>query len=303
MTALSRETVRFLIFSCFFLFLFRYSLAACDPPCTICPFAVPLGNCTFDSGMAWGVVVDVGTPPQRLCLSPSTVTNTSFLSLEELCTKSDPDMTRRQCENLRGGLFQANFSETWKSVSLQDYNSSRSDPAWEHFNPGGIRKFGYDILDLPEGTTLYGFPLGLNDISNKSNVGMIGLGINSTFLQTAESQKKAAGMLWSIDAGSQSKERPRKGELVVGGYNKKRVGGEFTWSDISPMSGDRPCPLRTTIKGLKITFPNGTALDLMNSTEATKACIEPYDNLFRLTPSMLAHWKGVTGFRQTDMDK
>ncbi len=301
MSSLPRHAASYLLFLSFLLFP-RCSLAICDSLCVNCPIAVPLGNCTFDTGEAFGIMVDVGTPSQRLCLTPSTVTNTTFVSTDSLCAMSDPNMTRLQCENIRGGLFQANRSETFVSASLQEYNSSRSDPAWELFNPGGIRKVGYDILHLAEGATLYGFPLGLNDVGNRSNLAMLGLGINSTFLQTAQNQKKAPSTLWSLDAGSQSLARPRNGEAVVGGYNKKRVAGDFTWSPIT-MAGDRPCPLRTTIKELQIIFPNGTALNLMTTAEKVQACIEPYDNLFRLTPSMLRHWKSVTGFRQEYMDQ
>lgn len=213
-------------------------------------------------------------------------------------------MTRIECESLRGGFFNENTSSTWTGVSIKDYNSTRSDPTWAHFNPPGITKVGYETLHFPEGNggTIPGFGLALNQLGNNSNVAMLGLGIDSLLLDTAVKMNVTPSRGWSMDAGSQSIDHPRSGELVLGGYNKGRLDGSLTWQDVSDMSGDRPCPLRTRITDMYITLGNATQIPLKSSSEIIQACIEPYDNVFRFTPGMLLNWKQITGFEDSMLD-
>jgi len=268
--------------------------------CPISPFAVQLRNCTFASGVeAWGNLVEIGSPPQRVCLIPSTVVNSTLVSQYSLCVKSNT-LVMNQCESLRGGFFNENSSSTWTEADAANYNDSRSNPTWDHFNAPGFTKVGFETLRFPgNDVVLYGAGVALNQFGNNSNAGMIGLGKDSVFLQDAVHQQMSPSKSWSLDSGSLSLVKPRNGELVVGGYNKARVDGSFRWSNISDMSGDRPCPLRTTIKDIKVQLPDGTTYPLKSSAEDITACIEPYDNLFRFTTGMLLNWKAITGFNQT----
>jgi hypothetical protein len=84
-------------------------MVVADVTCPVQPVSFPLRNITFDSGVTtWGALVEVGSPPQRVSLSPSTVVNTTFVSQYSLCVKSDPTMTKIECESLRGGFFNEN---------------------------------------------------------------------------------------------------------------------------------------------------------------------------------------------------
>ena len=276
------------------------ALAANEKTCSVKPFAAPLRNCTFDTGVtSWGILVEAGTPGQRLCLVPSTVVNSTLVSQQSLCDVSDPSMSKLECESLRGGFFNENQSSTWTGVSKDDFNGTRSNPTWAHFNPPGVTKVGYDSLTFPlrKGSKeLTGYGLALNEMGNNSNAGMLGLGVDSSFLDTAVKKDLTPSRSWSLDAGSQSQRKPRKGEIVFGGYNRGRIDGSFKWKNVSDMSGDRPCPLRTTITDMYITLQNGTQVPLKSSSEQIAACIEPYDNIFRFTPGMLLIWKQITGF-------
>jgi hypothetical protein len=190
-------------------------------------------------------------------------------------------------------------SSTWTGVAINAYNSTRSDPTWVHFNSPGITKVGYETIHFPadgSGGTIAGFGLALNQFGNNSNVGMLGLGVDSLLLDTAVKMNVTPSRGWSMDAGSQSLDNPRPGELVLGGYNQKRLDGSLIWQNVSDMSGDRPCPLRTKITDMYITLANATQIPLKSSGEIIQACIEPYDNLFRFTPGMLLNWKQITGF-------
>ncbi|KAM7216067.1 hypothetical protein V8F06_008540 [Rhypophila decipiens] len=270
--------------------------------CTNATFAVKLRNCTFESGVtSWGNLIEVGTPPQRLCLVPSTVINSTLVSQESLCLVSQT-LEPHKCEALRGGFFNENSSSTWTDVSLVKYNDTRSNPTWEHFNPPGFTKVGYDKIVFPNTdppVDLYGAGIALNQYGNNSNAGMIGLGINSVFLNDGVRQGRAGSKSWSLDAGSNSLVKPREGEMVIGGYNSARTDGSFSWSNVSNMAGDRPCPLRTRITEMSVTLGDGSIVPIISSAETADACIEPYDNLFRFTPGMLFNWKSITKFNET----
>ena len=247
-------------------------------------------------------MVEVGTPPQRLCLVPSTVINSTLVSQQSLCSISNT-LEPRKCEALRGGFFNENSSTTWTGVSLSAYNDTRRNPTWEQFNAPGFTEVGYDKINFPNANVaLYGAGIALNQYGNNSNAGMIGLGKDSVFLNDAVRQGRAGSKSWSLDAGSRSVAKPRDGELVIGGYNSGRTDGSFRWSNVSSMAGDRPCPLRTKITHMSITLSNGDTVPIMSNAEVVDACIEPYDNLFRFTPGMLLNWKMITGFNETLLD-
>jgi hypothetical protein len=266
-------------------------------------FAIPLRNCTFDSGaISWGCLVEVGSPGQRLCLVPSTVSNSTLLSKQSLCNISNATSTTRQCESIRGGFFDESQSRTWQNSSLDSFNDTRANPTWDHFNPEGkITRVGYDTLHFPDAVaqTIYGYGFALNERGNQSNAGMLGLGVDSLFLESVDGSGNRTPKSWSLDSGSQSVQNPREGQVVIGGQNQGRIDGSFLWSNISNLSGDRACPLRTKVTSMTITLKDGSVKPLMASSETTEACIEPYDNLFRLTPSMILHWKTITNFNES----
>lgn len=230
---------------------------------------------------------------------PSTVLNSTLVSQQSLCVISNT-LEPHKCEALRGGFYNENSSSTWIDGLSQGYNDTRSNPTWDHFNPPGFTKFGYDKINFPNtNVALYGAGIALNQYGNNSNAGMIGLGKDSVFLNDAVMQTRAGSRSWSLDAGSQSLDKPRNGELVVGGYNAGRTDGSFSWSNVSNMAGDRPCPLRTKITHMSITLSNGDVVPIQSNAEVVEACIEPYDNLFRFTPGMLLNWKQITGFNDS----
>jgi hypothetical protein len=270
------------VFSSLFQFLLFFQFASAIPSaasgsCSAPPFTVPLSTCTFASGTtSSGILVEVGGPPtpQRLCLTPSTLVNSTLVSVDSLC---DPRMTQRECESVRGGLFDKKKSSTWKDASLSQYNSTREEGAWAHLNPPGITDVGYDTFHIPGGNevTLYGFGIALNVRGTASVTGLLGLGTESLFLDQVVAKNYAPSRSWSLDVGSQSAARPRDGELVIGGYNKRRKDGDFVWQNVSDMSGDGPCPLRTSIKEMNIVMEDGSEKPLLSSSGTVEVCIEP----------------------------
>jgi hypothetical protein len=263
----------------------------------------PLRSCSPGSGIveSWGCLVEVGSSTERLCLVPSTVSNSTLLSMESLCNISEAGMARNKCESIRGGFFDETQSSTWTNATIANFNSTREEPAWTGFNPSGITRVGYDTLHLPDSSNdeaMYGYGFALNEKGNQSNAGMIGFGKESVFLDAVTKNNPGISKSWAIDAGSQSINASREGEVVIGGYNRARTDGSFAWTNISDMHGPRPCPLRTKITAMKLTFQDGSSQLLMSNGETTEACVEPYDNLFRMTQNMLLRFKSVTNFDQ-----
>jgi hypothetical protein len=277
-----------------------------DATCAGKPFAIAFGDCRLISNVvSWGALVQVGSPnPQRVCLIPSTVTNSTVVQQETLCDISKTPI-QNQCESLRGGFYDENADPSWKAVSdPQNSNITRQNPTWDLFNPDGpLVKLGWDTVRYgsSDGVTLYGAGIAVNDKGNQSNLGMIGLGIESTFLSEAVAQGKSPSRSWGFDPGSTASPS-RTGELVIGGYNNARLDGPLTWANLSDMSGGRPCPLRTEIIATSIRLANGTKLDITSSGERYTACIEPYDSAFRWTPAMVANWKQVTNYNKSLSD-
>ena len=143
----------------------------------------------------------------------------------------------------------------------------------------------------------------MNQRGWQSNAGMLGLGKDSVFLDDVVAQNRSPSRSWGLDSGSRSLVNGRNGELVIGGYNKARVKGDWKEFDISNMSGARPCPLRVSIEELTLISADGRERTQLKDTSVSiAACIEPYDNRFRWTAEMIKNWKEATGFDETLVD-
>lgn len=289
--------------------------------CDVSPFAMEIKEQQLDSGLhSWGVLFQIGNRPQRVILVPSTVTNSTLLNQNlagGLCDLSNTTI-QNQCESIRGGFFNQNASSTWQPADLKTSNISREEPTWEHFNqpkdvPGTlgiapITEIGYDDIRIRGNTdfVLRGAGLALNQRGNQSNAGMLGLGLDSVFLDDVVAQNRSPSRSWGLDSGSRSDSRGRQGELVIGGWNEQRVDGEWFEFDIDPGkfdAGARSCPLLVKMAELTLISEDGeNSTELMESAYSIDACVEPYDNHFRWTKEMIENWKRETGFDETLVD-
>lgn len=73
---------------------------------------------------------------------------------------------------------------------------------------------------------------------------------------------------------------PQPGALILGGYNKGRLGSpctNFTMDyPITPPGGDRECPIQVTIASLIYQSPSRGDTTLLGNGQQITACIEPY---------------------------
>lgn len=222
---------------------------------------------------------------------PSTVVNSTLLQSSEICSGDwlnvgNFTMTAAQCRSRRGGF-----------VTRQDLPAASID-GLDVLNPGWVSLMKVDApvpfqfaaqaaLQIRDEsvTTIEG----LITQGQEHTTSHIGLGEQSTLLQSLKSGGLIGAKSWGLNAGSQSYLFPRDGSLVLGGYDESSVDGPFfNYSIAKPnMLNNRPCPLQISITDmtLKVSNGNGSATqtkDFFSAANKLPVCIEPYDNLFRL---------------------
>jgi hypothetical protein len=136
------------------------------------------------------------------------------------------------------------------------------------------------------------------------------LDIESALMKASRSSGLIGASSWGLDVGSDDPIRPRTGKLHLGGYDKERFLGQtynFPINRSHPYVQGRRCPLQLTVESLsmRITFPDGKFeedTNIISPDAAVLSCLEPYDDLFRLSNSSLTRvvkWiTETTGWKQ-----
>lgn len=242
------------------------------------PIVLALSNCTMhrSDGQtvgSWGLSLSVAS--QDLCLVPSTVTNNTLVMGTDVCA-DDRNSTAAQCSSRRGGLF--DLGAATSSFARTSLGDLRPDQGWaEIMKP--LQPFtvaGNATIQLSDTSV----PLTIAVVTEGQNhtTGQLGLGIESSVLDTLVQQKKIDSPVWGINAGSQSS-NPRDGSLVLGGYDQASVSGHFTnFSMDYPINrhpGGRVCPLQVVIERLVLRPAGGDDIAISDLAQPIQACIEP----------------------------
>lgn len=85
---------------------------------------------------SWGLQLNIGSPPQPLCVEGSTAVNSTVIMTTSIRT-NDHNSTFDQCVSRRGGLLDINGTSGYNTTSMNDL----LDPGWASFNPPGITEF------------------------------------------------------------------------------------------------------------------------------------------------------------------
>lgn len=267
------------------------SAPACQSDATV---QLNLGNCTIprvgqSDVQSWGIKIDI-EGANELCFVPSTVLNDTFLTATDLCASTEMltvhgiPLTLAQCASRRGGLVAPSELKGAQTSSLV------FNPAWTSLrNPiDGAAEITMRLfrqtLTMTSGLILSG---------QNSSASHLGLATNSTFLRVLKENGLIASLSWGLNVGSQSVQRPRGGSLVLGGWDQASMASSsFYEFDIANTKiQNRECPLQVKITGLTMSVKTGNGTNTKNIfSEATgiNACIEPYDNLFRLPDETLS---------------
>ncbi|KIW93489.1 uncharacterized protein Z519_06094 [Cladophialophora bantiana CBS 173.52] len=196
------------------------------------PLLLNLGYHNLSSGgsaaPAWGIEVEIGTPPQRFSLRPS-IYDVTILSYETHCSSQND----YGCLAAQGGVFDPELSST-ESVSVGTAwngtlggEANAADLSY-YFFYNDVLRFGYNE------TVVWGFPFVTDDGQEWASYSTLGLGSNSSFLQAAVESEAAPSKSWGLWVGSRAIGNEQDGDLVIGGYNDARKATEFSTFDNIP---------------------------------------------------------------------
>lgn len=261
----------------------------CEP---IPPLWVPFGPCHLPGVSSWGTQVAVGNASQQICITPSTVTNSTLLMAMSVCNDAQlaaENMTHEQCASRRGGFLNLGTLPT---------ASDAEQTTLQYLNPGWNKIQGNDAFDSAVTTVLYmhgGMDNGVTMLDivvtdgQNHTTSQLALGCQSVFLDTLVNTKQIERRSFGINAGSTSITHPRSGSLVFGGYDSASINGAFIEYPMTYpiILNDRVCPLQVTIRQLSLRQPDLPDDILFGEEWPLQACIEPYDNLFRLPDTLV----------------
>jgi len=138
--------------------------------------------------------------------------------------------------------------------------------------------------------------VGLITEGQKSTQSHLALSSGSTFLARLKEGGLIGALSWGLNSGSQSLRFPRVGSLVLGGFDKGSLAGPFYDYPINPAPLEtRYCPLQVLVTGLTVTSRNETKNIFIDKANKLSACIEPYDNLFRMPENLLGQFQRLLG--------
>lgn len=279
---MSQYTLQLLLISCVLIAPNRAT-----PLCRLPTIVLSVGDCRIlaangDDVSSWGIRVGIGGSNDQ-CLVPSTVVNDTFVTTSELCGPGELNahgvqMTTAQCRSRRGGLL---------STSLPDAPTEGMNirnPGWGKLG-NSIDSAALATMDLLGRSVT--MPVGLITSGQQSTASHLGLASGSVLLQMLKDADLIAARSFGLNVGSQSAVRPRRGSLVLGGYDQASIASSFTHFDISNPDEmqDRNCPLQVSVTRMTLelsstdsTRGNGTGLSrpIIERADPTRFCIEPY---------------------------
>lgn len=270
-----------------------------DPSCQSPPtVALNLGPCrvlAVNESDVSSFGITIGIQGTEICVAPSTTVNTTFLTEASICADGqlgmddEPSqrgvrMTSKQCRSRRGGFINKNTLATTDVQPLKDLN-----PGWSIFG-NKLTAAATTTLQLLEDKIID--TVGLITEGQKSTQSHLALSSGSTFLARLKDNGLIGALSWGLNSGSQSLLFPRVGSLVLGGFDKGSLAGPFYDYPINPAPLEtRYCPLQVLVTGLTVWSRNGTESKIIDKANKLSACIEPYDNLFRMPENLLGQFQ------------
>lgn len=256
--------------------LVGHSFGTCVPS----PIAIPITNIPLSNGHARrGILGTIGTPAQNISFMIHTYLNDTWIynATEAFC--SDLDVTKDECVTLRGGLYDTENSSSYvHRANVLDAGADPSDTAralgthiWEN-------TWATDDFVLGN-TTLFSYPVGIPGFDfggAYDRQASIGLGHNSTLLQSLKDQNSTASRSWSYWWGidNSASRSAMDGQIVFGGYDAAKVVGEPFTQNLQEPSANCQSGMYLTLTNMLLNFPNGTSSDI-NPSSVITGCLQP----------------------------
>lgn len=140
-----------------------------------------------------------------------------------------------------------------------------------------------DTVKINENTSLIAFPLGtpLNDWGAEGYhpAAAIGLGSNSSFLNTLKASGKVASRTWSFFWGRNGATSSTQldGGMIFGGYDRAKTSGKGYTQALAPVTSTCGTGMVVTIVDMVLNFPNGTDASIFPKSRSASitVCIVP----------------------------
>ncbi|KAI1455301.1 acid protease [Annulohypoxylon moriforme] len=282
--------IKLVRYTCVIISLFTVIITSvlASSTCAPDPIAIRIGNVTLSNHqVARGAEIHIGDPPQPFAFLPQWPYNTSLLyGTDGYCVFKQDAPTNDGCTTLRGGAYDAFASKT-RQVAYPE-NFTKENAAFPETN------LFADGLRLNENTTLSNFPLrvALNDWGAEGYhpMALLGLGTNSTLLNTLQESGKIGSKTWSFFWGRSSGPSASQtdGSLVLGGYDRAKVAsGERYVEKLQDSMSPCATQMVVTITDMVLNFPNGTDVSMFPQSLSTAltACIVPDYPVLMTIPS------------------
>ncbi|TGO74448.1 hypothetical protein BELL_0282g00100 [Botrytis elliptica] len=238
------------------------------------PIPIRIGNVTLSTGeTARGLDLSVGSPEQHFAFLPQWPLNNSFIyGTNGLCSNS---WSTAACTTFRGGSYDEFASKSRGVPTADTYPSDNS--------PYPQLAMVSDNITLSSNVSVLDFPIGIADADwgeQGYNPQMaIGLGTNSTILNTLYSSGQIASRTWSMFWGRTGATAATQldGSFVFGGYDRAKVTGSNYTRNLSYSKTSCSSGMLVTITNIVLNFSNGTDASLFAGVEsaAMQACIQP----------------------------
>lgn len=155
-------------------------------------------------------------------------------------------------------------------------------------------------------TNLSGYPIGiprLNWDHGYTTLHALGLGSNSTYLNSLVQAGQIASRVWSIFWGRMWVDDWLNGSIVLGGYDSELVSGN-NYTQALDYSNTTGCwtGMKVTITGITLNTRDGQDLSLLPLNTALPVCIVPQRQLLIEAPqSYMDTFQEVTGTTSFDV--
>ncbi|KAE8350059.1 hypothetical protein BDV28DRAFT_151305 [Aspergillus coremiiformis] len=231
---------------------------------------LPYRNVTvLDASVRRGFPIQLGTPPQPVAMVAAGYANNTFLWDDthgcDVRVQYDPS-----CIVGRGGIFWLNGSSTWSDVAKP--NVTALDITMQGFAFTGTPPRGADIVYLNESYPLYDFPIATT--KGGITVNSLGLGRDSTFLQTLVKKGAIISKTWSLFYGltGEDADTQMDGTAVFGGYDRAKTQGQNQTFRLNYGVNCRT-GMVATVTSIDVGFINGTEQNAFASQ--INMCLDP----------------------------
>lgn len=203
------------------------------------------------------------------------------------------------CIRDSGGLFQPDVSTSMKLSANQGNETNISGEQLEEHSNFVEVSLGNDTLNFNSTFALPDFELKAAGVGKRPEQSLLGLGRNSHLLERLYADKKILSRSWSLFWGLEGGDEidQMDGSLVLGGYDKAKIGGNNFTGDLALDDGCSSSML-VFLDDIRVDFPGGIQVSLFASQgerSSKRSCIKPEVELITLPTNLRQRFMSIIG--------